>query len=268
MKKRKKERTQRVVVISGGSSGLGKELTALFCAGGDRVIGLSRSNPDNFPGHIECDLLSLESIKKAVNAIKEEYGRVDILINNAGLGISGATEMLPDEKVQEVMDLDYLGALRLSRETLKLMGRGGKIVNISSACALFALPYRGVYCSAKAAMSMMSHSMRMELSKSGIRVVNICPGDVKTEFTANRLKFNETNDRYGDAPAKSAGYIDGRNDKRMPPLKVAKKIYKIALKRNGPQYIIGAKYKFFAFMQRLLPARWFLGIVNKIFNKR
>ena len=262
------KRMNRIVVISGGSSGMGKELVELFTSAGDTAIGLSRSNPARHPHHIPCDISLPESIEAAAEQIRTKYGCVDILINNAGLGISGATECLPDEEIQKVMDTDYLGALRLSRAILKMMPSSGKIINISSACALFPLPYRGVYCSAKAAMSMMSYAMRMELSASGIKVITVCPGDVKTEFTANRLKFSDTNERYGNSPALSAEAIDKNNDKRMSVQKTARKIYTIANRKKGTLYIIGAKYKAFYFAQRVLPTGWFFGIINRIFNKR
>jgi len=167
-----------------------------------------------------------------------------------------------------VVDTDYLGALRLSRAVLKMMPATGKIVNISSACALFPLPYRGVYCSAKAAVSMMSYTMRMELSGFGIKVVTVCPGDVKTEFTANRLKYSATNEKYGDSPVLSAEAIDKNNDKRMDVKKTAKKIHKIAARKNGTLYIIGAKYKIFYAVQKILPTCTFNWLVNKVFNKR
>jgi len=258
----------KIIVISGGSAGLGKELVKLSAAADHIVINLSRSNPSCCEHHIACDVASTESIKTAVNKIAETYGRVDILINNAGLGISGATELLPDDEVKKVLDVDYLGALRLTRAILPHMHKKSKIINISSACALFALPYRGVYCSAKAAMNMLSYSMRMELARYGIRVVAICPGEIKTGFTANRLKFSETNEKYGGSPALSAEAIDKNDHKRMKAAKAAQKIYRIALRKNGTLYIVGAKYKFFAFMQRLLPIGMFNGIINRIFNKR
>ncbi|MCL2061837.1 MAG: SDR family NAD(P)-dependent oxidoreductase [Firmicutes bacterium] len=258
----------KIVVISGGSSGLGKELLELFSAAGDTAISLSRSNPHNHAHFFACDVSCPDSCNAAVEQIKQAYGRIDMLINNAGLGISGATEHLPDEEVKKVLDVDYLGALRLSRAALKIMPSSGRIIMISSACALFALPYRGVYCSAKAAMNMLGYSMRMELSAYGVKVVTICPGEIKTEFTANRLKFNETDTKYGNSPQLSAEAIDKNVDKRMDCRKAAKKIYKIAARKNGALYIVGAKYKFFNFIQRLLPVRWFLAILNKIFNKK
>jgi len=262
-----KNKDEKIIIISGGSTGLGKEMVTLAHNNGDTVVNLSRSNHSNCPHHIYCDVSDLDSIDAAIAKINELYGKIDILINNAGLGISGATECLPDDEIKKVMDVDYLGALRLSRAVLPIMPKNGKIVNISSACALFALPYRGVYCSAKAAMNMLGFSMRMELARWGVKVVTICPGEIKTEFTKNRIKYSETNERYGDSPRLSAESIDKNDDKRMKADKAAKKIFRIARRKKGTLYIVGAKYKFFNFMQRLLPVGMFNGIINKIFNK-
>ena len=264
---------KKIVVISGGSSGLGRELVKLFDSSFYKnqsftVVSLSRTNKEGFEGHIPCDISSIESIEAAGQQIKERYGRVDILINNAGLGISGATEMLPDKDIEDVINVDYLGALRLSRVCLPLMDKKAKIVNISSVCALFALPYRGVYCSAKAAVNMLSYTMRQELARFGIKVISICPGEIKTDFTANRLKHVKTNEKYGDSPYLSAQAIDEKNDERMPAKKVAKKVFRIAVNKKGALYIIGTKHKFFNFAQRVLPVGMFNGVVNKMFNKR
>lgn len=258
----------KIIVISGGSSGLGKELVELYTKNGDTVINISRSFCSCATENIACDISSYDSVKSAVDTIKEKYDHIDILINNAGKGISGATELLEIDKIKEVMDTDYMGSLYLSRECLAIMKPKSKVVFISSACALFALPYRGVYCSAKSAMNMLSFTLKMELKRYGISVVSICPGDVKTEFTQNRIKLSATNEKYGDSPQKSADAIDCRNDKRMKKEKVAKKIYKIANKKKGDLYIIGAKYKVFYFWQKVLPIGVFNGIVNKIFNKK
>lgn len=258
----------KVIVITGASSGLGAELVKLFISKGDKVVNLSRSGCPDATLNIACDISKEDAVKSAFETISQNFSHIDILINNAGKGISGATELLDTNQVREVMDTDYLGALYCSSQALKLMDKKSKIVNISSACALFALPYRGVYCSAKSAMNMLSYSMAMELMHFGIKVVSICPGDVKTEFTANRIKDNRTNERYGDSPQKSAEAIDSKNDNRMNKTKVAKKIHKIAIKKKGHLYIIGAKYKVFYFWQKVLPTTFFNKIVGSIFNKK
>ncbi|MCL2847937.1 MAG: SDR family NAD(P)-dependent oxidoreductase [Firmicutes bacterium] len=261
-------KNQKIVVITGASSGIGKEVFDMFVADGAIAVSLSLDNQFNQENFIQCDVANLESVESAGRELKERFGRVDILINNAGIGISGATEMLPDAMIERVMDIDYLGALRVSRVCLPLMDKNAKIVNISSACALFPLPYRGVYCSAKSAMSMLSYSMRMELSRFGIKVITICPGEIKTDFTKNRLKFSETNEKYGDSPRLSAESIDSKNDHRMPAIVASKKIFKIASKKTGTLYIIGGKYKMFYYAQKMLPTCMFNAIINKIFNKK
>ena len=256
----------KTVVISGTSSGLGKELRKLFAENGDTAVCVSRTNPDGFDNFFKCDLTDKSAVDEVCKNIGEKFGNVDILINNSGVGLSGATELLPSDKVENVLDLDYLGSLRLSQGILPFMKKGAKIVNISSACALFPLPYRSVYCSAKAAVNMMSFSMRMELKNSGINVISVCPGDVKTGFTKNRIKTYETNERYGNRPRAAAEKIDSREDKRMKADKTAKKIYKIAAKKKKAMYIICAKYKLFWFFKRILPTNLFVKIIGKIFG--
>lgn len=263
---RMKKKTVKTVLITGTSSGLGRELAVLFERGGDTVIRMSRTNPDDGKNFYECDLTDAASIERACEAVKEDFGKIDILINNAGAGLSGATELLPMDKVENTVKLDYLGTLNLTQRILPAIPCGGKIVNISSACALFPLPYRSVYCSAKAALNMMSFGLRMELGRSGISSVSVCPGDVKTGFTKNRVKSHATNERYGDRPLKAAEKIDSRENKRMRADKTARKIYKIALKKKKAMYIIGGKYKLFRFFERILPTNLFIKIIGKYFG--
>lgn len=249
-------------MITGSSQGLGAALKQLFAAAGDTVVGLCRHPQEN---DIYCDVSDEAQVNAAFDRIAERYGRVDLLINNAGLGISGATELLPTAEAQYVMDVDYNGTYYCCRAALKSMRRGGKIVNISSACALFALPYRAVYCAAKAAVNMLSYGLRMELKPHGIDVVTVCPGDVKTSFTANRKKIVEGG-RYGDAPVRAAEKLDAREHKRMDCGKVARRLYKICRHKRSAMYIVGGKYKFLWFMKRILPTNFFLKATRRFFG--
>lgn len=249
--------------MTGSSSGIGREMTALFRERGDTVIGLCR-RPE--ADDIACDVTDEKQIEAAFAEIGRRYGKIDLLVNNAGLGISGATELLDPTKARYVFEVDYFGLYACCRHGLKYMGRGGRIVNISSACALFALPFRTVYCAAKAAVNMLSLGLGMELKRAGIRVITVCPGDVKTEFTQNRIKEVTVDDRYGDASERSARKIDSRQDKRMNVQKVARKIVRMAVKGKKPLYIVGAKYKALYIAQKLLPQRWILGVTAKMFN--
>ena len=170
------------------------------------------------------------------------------------------------ESVRYVMEVDYFAPFVFTRALLKSVPKGGKIIMLSSACALFALPYRNVYCSAKAALNMLSYGLRMELKNSGISVVTVCPGDVKSEFTANRLKFEQTNERYGNNVIESQQKIDGRQNKRMNVNKVGKKIAKIAVKKKRALYIVGAKYKLLYFCSRVFSLNFMLKVTGKMFN--
>lgn len=256
--------TDKVIVITGGTSGIGKKLVERL-SGQNTVVTLARSCPHT-ANTIPCDVSSAEAVEAAFDEIKAKFGRVDILINNAGYGISGAVELMPDEEVERIFDVNFMGVFRCAKHALPLMGAGGKIVNISSACAIFPLPFRGFYCASKAAVSMFSHSLRGEVAPYGIDVTAICPGDIKTEFTVNRRRNYATNERYGDRIVKADEHISSREDKRMSPDRAADRIVKIVGKRKyKPMYIVGGKYKLLYALYRLFPQRVIYGATNKMF---
>lgn len=259
-----KKRERRIVVISGASSGIGKELCALYRAAGDTVIGLSRRVCCD--GDISVDVTDHAAVERAIDGIAAEYGRIDTVIANAGGGLSGATELLPLEDIRYQFSLNFTGALDLVRCALKHMRAGGNAVFISSACALFALPYRAMYCASKAAVNMAAFGLYAELKDHGIRVSSVCPGDIRTDFTKNRVKHGDGGERYGNAPMRAADKIDGREHKRMDVARASKKIFKCAVKSKKPLYIIGAKYKVLNFLRRILPQKLFLDVTAKIFG--
>ena len=137
--------------------------------------------------------------------------------------------------------------------------------NISSAMALFPVPFRAIYGSAKSAVLSLSFSLRMELAPLGIDVVAICPGDIKTNFTKNRIKDFETNERYGKRIETATQKCDSKEDKRMESSVCAKRIFKkICKKKCKPFYIIGAKYKALYFLTRITPKSWLLKMTGKL----
>lgn len=256
----------RIVVITGGSSGIGKEMVEIYKNCGDNVFSLARSIPQN-DHEIEVDVTNEQQVKLAIEQIGTKFGRIDILINCAGYGISGALELIPTEEAAKEFDVNMLGAFIVNKYAIKFMKKGSTIVHIASACALFALPFRGLYCASKSALNMYSDSLRMELKPFGIKVISICPGDVKTNFTKNRVKIAITNERYQDRISNSAYNIDKNQEKRMAATMVAKKIVKIANKKSPkPMYIIGAKYKFLYFASKIFPKRTLLHFTEKMFN--
>lgn len=264
---REVKKEAKVVVITGGTSGIGKALVDYFRGQGEVVCNLARSSDETVENNYICDVSDEAAVFNVFDKIGKKYGRIDLLINNAGYGISGAMELLSTDGVNKNMDVNFFGSLYCSRAALPYMKRGAKIINISSACALFALPFRAMYCASKAAVNMMSFGMRMELEASGVDVCCVCPGDIKTEFTANRAKEHKTSERYGERIKRAAEKIDSKNDKRMPVSVVVKAVARQAnRKKTKPLVIVGAAFKFFYLAQRLLPTRFFLRIITKYFG--
>ena len=250
-------------MISGSTSGIGAELARLYREQGHTVIGLARSA---VPPDIAVDVTDYDAVKAAVEDVYSRYGRIDTVIANAGGGLSGASELLPIEQVQKQLDLNFTGALNLVQCALCRMKKGSNAVFISSACALFALPYRAMYCASKAAVNMAAYGLYMELKPHGIRVSAVCPGDIQTNFTANRIKYSDGGERYGNSPAASAQKIDSREHKRMKLRTAAKKIFKCCNKCKKPLYIVGFKYKALNFLRHILPQKLFLNVTARLFR--
>lgn len=256
----------KIVVITGGTSGIGLELKKLFEANGDTVLTVSKRELSD-ENHYSCDMRNELKVKQVINGIGQKFGRIDLLINSAGLGMSGITELVPTDDIIKLTEVDYFGVLYTIRSAIRFMSEGSRIVNISSAMALFPVPFRSIYGSLKSAVLSLSYSLRMELKPMGIDVVAICPGDIKTNFTENRIKNFETSERYGDRLSTATEKSDSRENKRMSAEKCALAIYKKLFKNKcKPMYIIGGKYKFLHFLTRITPKSWLLGITGKIYG--
>lgn len=256
----------KIVVITGGTSGIGLDLKNLFEKDGDTVLTISTRELDN-DKHYSASVAHELKIKQVIDEIGVKYGRIDILINNAGFGMSGITELLPTEKIHDLTNVNYYGTLYCIRSSLKYMSAGSKIVNVSSAMALFPVPFRAIYGSVKSAVLTLSFALRMELKPLGIDVVAICPGDIKTNFTQNRIKEFETNDRYGNRLKSATEKSDSREEKRIPSIVCSFKMFKIISKKKcKPFYIIGGKYKFLYFLTRITPKSLLLNITGKLYG--
>ncbi len=257
----------RIVVITGASSGIGLKTAELFKNNGDKVINISKTQGEIGDKNYVADVSNSDEVSAAFEEIKNEYGRIDILINNAGYGMSGVTELLSAEECENIFKVNYFGTLTCIQKALPLMQKGGKIINLGSAMALFPIPFRAMYGASKSAVVNLSYSLRMELKPLGIDVTVMCPGNTKTNFTKNRVKEFKTNERYGDRISVATNKIDKGDDKRMLPIVVAKAIYKQAnKKRSKPMVIVGRKYKLLYFVSNLAPKSWLLNITGKIYD--
>lgn len=248
-----------VVVITGGSSGIGLETARLYRDKGHTVYSISRrSFIEEGIHHVIGDVSSFESIQNAINLIFEKEGRIDILINNAGMGISGAIEDTFVEDAEYNFKVNFFGTFNTTKAVLPIMRNqgGGKIANISSAAAIFPLPFQAFYSATKAAVNSFSEALNIEVAPFNIQVCTFLPGDIKTDFTANRRKNKIESEHYGDRIAKSISVMEKDEQGGMSADKAAKVIYNTIKKRKLPlRKVIGFQYKVFAVLSKLLPAR-------------
>ncbi len=263
-----KKRESKIIVITGASSGIGKCTADMYRAKGETVINLSREKEIGYEEYsIVCDVSKEDMVQSAFKIIGEKYGKIDILINCAGFGVSGALELIPSDTFKNIMDVNLMGVYYCSKYALPFMTKGAKIINISSALGLWSVPFRGMYCTSKAAVLSFTYAQRLELCEAGIDVCAICPGDVKSNFCKNRVKNFDTNERYGERINRAVGFVDRHESKRMPPERVAKVILKQSYKRKSkPMSIVSTKYNICYFLLRFFPISFQLKMINLIFG--
>jgi NAD(P)-dependent dehydrogenase (short-subunit alcohol dehydrogenase family) len=184
----------KIVLVTGASSGLGLSIAQHLAQAGYTVYGTSRNPQANAKDFqmLAADVTSQPSIDAAVAQILQQHGRIDVLINNAGLGIASPVETAPINDVQRVLDTNVTGVIRMVQAVLPHMRsqRSGLIINISSIGAEIGLPYRGVYSASKAAVDRITEALRTELAPFGVQACIVQPGGVKTNINQNRLKVD------------------------------------------------------------------------------
>ncbi|MEG0751188.1 MAG: SDR family NAD(P)-dependent oxidoreductase [Oscillospiraceae bacterium] len=261
---------KKTAVITGGSSGIGKSAAALFCDAGYDVFELSRNDcKDGTARHINCDIKRVEDIKRALLEVFSETGRLDLLINNAGMGISGAVEFTELSDAHRIFDVNFFGAFCVIKESLPYLRKtpNSRIINVSSVAAPISIPYQAFYSATKAAINSLTLSLSNEVRTFGISVSAVMPGDTRTGFTAARVKNTAGRELYGDAIDRAVASMEKDEQCGMSCEYVAKLIYKVAHKKNpAPLYTAGAKYKIFTLIAKLLPARALNWIVGKLYS--
>jgi NAD(P)-dependent dehydrogenase (short-subunit alcohol dehydrogenase family) len=257
----------KVIVITGHTSGIGKALYERLAAY-NTVIGLSRSAIDNGKTQFKCDVSDSKRVKEIFSEINKLYGRVDILFNNAGYGISGATEDISSEEAEKVVKVNFLGQLYAAQAALPLMNAGARIINISSVSGISPMPFRALYNSTKAAVNMLSSSLRMELKPLGIGVTALCLGDTETDFSAHRI-ISSDSDRYSKRTEEIDSFLIRRGNKgKMKLDKAVNCIIIIASKdKIKERYIIGIKYRIFSHVYKFFP-RFISYLTLKVFSKK
>ena len=259
---------KKVVVISGATSGIGLACANAFAENGYKVYCLAQRLPERYPYEfVQCDVTDSQQVKSAVDYICNKEPIVDVVLCNAGRGISGPLESCDIQKAKSLFDLNLFGAFSLAQAFIpKLKNQKfGKILFMSSVGSIFPLPFQAFYSATKSALETMANAWRLELKPFNIQVGCILPGDTKTNFTNAREKF-EGDATYKERDALSLKKMEHDEINGMSPQKVAKAVIKAVNKNKLPiRTIVGGKYKIFAFLNKILPQRLVLYIVGKMY---
>jgi len=220
---------------------------------------------------IRMDVCSEESVKAAIDYIIEREGEIGIVVNNAGMGIAGSVEDTSPEEAFMQFDTNFFGMHRVIRQVLPYMRKKGigLIINISSVGALFPIPFQSMYVASKAAVELLSGSLRNELRNFGIKVCVVEPGDTKTGFTGNRLfvKAYGEGSAYYQQSKESVAVMEKDEMNGPDPIVVAKTVARAIRRKNPPAFItVGLGYKLLVFFKRLVPRSFESFVVARMYK--
>lgn len=249
---------KKVILVSGASSGIGKEIFHYLKEREFEVYGASRSFGDSLIDHtFKLDITDFDLCSKVVRSIVDTHKRIDALINVAGFGISGAVEDTPIEAIKRQIDVNFFGTVNLTKAVLPYMRKqnSGLIINFSSIAGVVGLPYQAFYSSSKFSIEGFSQALGLEVEKFGLHVVVIEPGDFKTGFTEKREKYTKEDSPYYPKFLNAVSKMEKDEQNGEDPKVIAELVYRILnakILRN--KYIVGPFFeKLFVFMRRFLP---------------
>lgn len=268
--------TKKVVLITGAGSGIGQATAELFAERGWQVIAGVR-DPNKYHTkfthasiHIEAiDVTQPNSILTVIQAVVARYGRIDVLVNNAGHGLYGAFEQCTPEEIQQQYAVNVFGVMNMCRAVIPVMRqqRSGSIVNISSMGGKFAVPYYNLYTSTKFAIEGFSEGLFYELLPFGIRVKVIEPGGIKTDFYGRSQKngCNVINvPLYDTVGQKLQHFYNASGSAGLPPAAAAQVIYCAATSHSRRlRYAVGFQARINMLMFKLFPHQIAMWLTQK-----
>lgn len=260
-----------IVLITGASSGFGRAIKRELEQRGHIVYGTSRTPKGDLLG---LDVRDPANCQRVVDEIVNRHGQLDVLINNAGMGLGGPVELTQDEEFRLQMDTNFFGVVNMCRAALPSMRRArrGRIINLSSIAGRFAVPYQGAYSCSKFAIEAYSQALVLEARQFGVDVACVEPGDFATGFTKARLNdalaLNDPD--YGRSFARvRQGYETDEMVKGGRPEYLARRVARIAEARStafhnvvAPEFV----QLFSVFLSRIIPTKLFLRIIAKFYN--
>ncbi len=265
----------KIILITGASSGFGKAMAARLAAAGHTIYGTSRRAQTS---SADCTMLTMDvtdraSVEAAVQQVVAAEGHIDVLINNAGMGIGGAVELATDDEIALQIGTNLLGTARVCSCVLPHMRqqRKGLIINISSIGGVFGIPYQGWYCASKFAVEGYSEALNLEVAQFGVRVVLVEPGDFNTGFTSNRRisAATQADADYAPSFARVLKHIEHDETQGGNPDYLARKMVKIvAARRPRLRYVItpDCTEKISVALSKLMCGRHFQALLRRFYD--
>lgn len=267
----------RVIAVTGATSGMGKACVERLSKRGHRVYGTVygiEMDPawKNLPYTlIPCDITDQASVEAFYGKVLEEAKRVDVLVNCAGFAFEGSVEDATVEEAKFQFEVNFFGTHRMIREVLPVMRRqgGGKIITISSLAAQVpGIPYQGFYSMSKKAVDGLVETLRLEGRPFGIQATSINPGDMKTDFTANRVRAAglKPGSAYYEASMKSVDTMKKSELGSQGPGVIGDLVCSLVeAKTLKPKYFIEPRYKALLFLMRFLSNRRIEKIIESLY---
>jgi NAD(P)-dependent dehydrogenase (short-subunit alcohol dehydrogenase family) len=260
-----------VALVTGASTGIGKATALALVKAGFEVIGTSRNTMGVAPYDgvtlLDLDVASDESVTTAVGRVIERFGRLDVLVNNAGVGSTGAAEESSVAQDQDVFDINVFGLIRMTKAVLPQMRAqgNGRIINISSVVGFIPMPYMAIYAASKHSVEGYSESLDHEIREHGVRVLLIEPGWTKIGLDVNSVKPNSPLRIYAEQRHIAEKLIAQAVSDGDDPPTVAKAVVAAATdKKPKLRYTAGSKAARVSTLRRLVPAGAFDKLIRKL----
>jgi NAD(P)-dependent dehydrogenase (short-subunit alcohol dehydrogenase family) len=257
------EQKRQVAIVTGASAGIGAATTRALHAAGYRVFGTYRKPPASRVLGVEylvLDVTSDESVKALVAQVLEQAGRIDLLVNNAGVGLIAGAEESSLEQAKSLFEVNLFGLIRVTKAVLPTMRRqrAGRIVNISSVMGLIPAPFMALYGASKHAVEGYSESLDHEIRGSGIRVVLVEPAYTRTSFEGNVYQADQQLEVYGSARTNAEAVMRDAMKTADSPELVADAVVKAATAANPQRrYTAGKAARQISLLRRFVPASAF-----------
>ena len=261
----------KVVLVTGATTGIGAAIVSVLARAGHRVWGTGRSvdhSPPQpgIPGKVRLDVTSAASVHRAIEAVVSDGHGLDAVVNNAGIGMMGAMGDTTEDELLSVYRTNVVGLHTVSKAAIPhLIASKGQLMHVGSVAGVVGLPFRGVYCSSKAAVELIAEAQSMELARHGVRVTVLRPGDFKTAINNNRLRVAEADSATYPGFEAVCKAVNAEVAHAKEPEDMGRAVLKLLGQSRPPLYFTVAPplQRLAIRLKRLLPARTFERLIAR-----